>query len=78
MNHQKFKAKGMKPTLCHYFHSSLEIGCKTKMHTAITCYTMVISIREGKEYQPFHKKSEKYDYSIVTIFEASFKYTRIQ
>ena len=68
----------MKPTLRHYFHSSLKIGCKTKKHTAITCYTMVISIREGKEYQPFHKKSEKYDYLIVTIFEEAFKYTRIQ
>ena len=50
VNHQKFKAKGMKPTLHHYFHSSLKKGCKTKMHTNITCYTMVISIKEGKKY----------------------------
>ena len=54
VNHQKFKAKGMKPTLRHYFQSSLKIGCKTNMHTTITCYTMVISIKEGKKFQPFH------------------------
>ena len=63
VNHQKFKAKGMKPTLRHYFHSSLKIECKTNMHTANTCYTMVISIKRRQEISTISQQSEKCDYS---------------